>query len=266
MAAHEWFAVVYFAWLSAAALVRTPLDRALVVLGASACGVAGIVGSAALGGDARRWWPIVTILIGYWACGRTFIRPMPRIEAWLERVDDRVLRQTGALEAIGRGPRALLEYLEAVYFGCFLLVPGGLLALIALGSADRTNAYWTAIVIAELGAFGVMPLIQTRPPWAIEPPGPVAARRLVMTRVARQLVDRATIRVNTFPSGHAAASIAAALAVSDSSAVAGAVFLAIAASIVVASVAGRYHFLPDAASGVGLGVVAWSISRVLVVR
>ena len=64
---------------------------------------------------------------------------MPAIERWLLRLDGRFLQRTGVLDRAGRAPRAVLEYLEAVYFGCFLVVPGGVLALQWTGG-NRTYA------------------------------------------------------------------------------------------------------------------------------
>lgn len=256
---HEKVAVGYFAYLAIVTLLRRGRARLVVtVTGASA--IVAIVVAARLGGFVRVWWPVVSILAGYWACGQTFERPMVGLEQRLERTDERWLWRTGLLDRLGRAPRVALEYLEAAYFGCVLLVPGGLVVLRLGGHGGETSRYWTAVVIAELAAFGTMPWIQTRPPWAIEPPGPLARRGLVMGRLARMLVDHATLRVNTVPSGHAAASLAAALAVFHAMPGAGAFLLAIAASIIVASVAGRYHYAADAVSGVLLALAAWAIA------
>jgi membrane-associated phospholipid phosphatase len=259
MLLHEWIAIAYFVSITAATIVKR--GRAAIVAATSLAAIAAIMLVARLGDPVRTWWPIVTILAAYWVGGRAFTGPMTDVEAWLARLDRRWLHDSGALARIGAWPRVVLEYLEGVYFGCFLVVPGGLLVLIAGGHEEYTSRYWTAVVVAELVAFSMLPWIQTRPPWALEAPGPLARRGLALGRLARLLVDRATIGVNTFPSGHAAASVAAALAVSGAMPMAGGVLLLIAASITLAAVVGRYHYAADGVAGVLLGVGAWMVSR-----
>jgi membrane-associated phospholipid phosphatase len=66
---------------------------------------------------------------------------------------------------------------------------------------------------------------------------------------------------NTFPSGHAAASVATALAVGARMPVAGAVFGVIAIAICIGSVTGRYHYAADAAAGVVFAVAAFAFAH-----
>ena len=63
--------------------------------------------------------------------------------------------------------------------------------------------------------------------------------------------------VNTLPSGHVAASVAAALAVAPVIPAAGAVAVVLALSIALASVLGRYHYAVDAILGAVVAVVAF---------
>jgi membrane-associated phospholipid phosphatase len=68
-----------------------------------------------------------------------------------------------------------------------------------------------------------------------------------------------SIQVNTFPSAHAAGSIAVALAVASAIPSAGVVFLVLGLGITIATVLGRYHYLADSVLGVAVGTVAWLI-------
>jgi membrane-associated phospholipid phosphatase len=68
-----------------------------------------------------------------------------------------------------------------------------------------------------------------------------------------------SIQVNTFPSGHAAGSVATALAVAAVSPAAGVIFGVIAAGIVIGSVVGRYHYAADSLAGVLVAVAAWLV-------
>ena len=96
----------------------------------------------------------------------------------------------------------------------------------------QANHYWTMVLAADLGAFAPLSVFQTRPPWALEPP-PVLADKAVR-RLASSMVRHATIGVNTFPSGHVAVSLAAALAVIGSMPLTGGVLLVLAVSVSLA--------------------------------
>jgi membrane-associated phospholipid phosphatase len=72
-------------------------------------------------------------------------------------------------------------------------------------------------------------------------------------------VRRATIGANTFPSGHAAASLAVALAVVGVVPGAGLLLLGLALSICIACVVGRYHYVMDVLAGAVLAGLVWMI-------
>ena len=150
---------------------------------------------------------------------------------------------------------SVLGCLEIVYMGCFLLVPGGFAILAFTGHASLANRYWTIVTAAEFGAFAGLAFIQTRPPWVIE-------RKPVLTDpsihwLASQMVQNLTTRANTFPSGHAAGSLAVGLAVVGAVPWAGAVLLLIAAGICLGSVIGRYHYVMDVVAGTALALAVW---------
>src|SRR5471032_3634796 len=121
---------------------------------------------------------------------------------------------------------------------CFLILPGGLVALMLTGHHRLANHYWTMVLAADLGAFAPLSVFQTRPPWMIEARPALAAPSV--HRLASYMVEHATIRVNTFPSGHVAVSFAVGLALWGTMPVAVSVLLVLAASISVACVVGRY--------------------------
>src|SRR5205807_471481 len=86
-------------------------------------------------------------------------------------------------------------------------------------------AYW----LAALPCYGLLPWLPTRPPRAIETPE--RAVQSAMRALNVKILDRASVQLNTFPSGHAAASIAIALAVGSHVPLAGAVLGIVAVSI-----------------------------------
>jgi hypothetical protein len=61
-----------------------------------------------------------------------------------------------------------VAYLEIVYMCCFLILPGGLAALMLTGHSRLANHYWTMVLAADLGAFAPLSVFQTRPPWVLE--------------------------------------------------------------------------------------------------
>jgi membrane-associated phospholipid phosphatase len=158
-------------------------------------------------------------------------------------------------------PRAFVAYLELVYMGCFLIVPAGLLALLATGHEALADHFWTMVVAAEFGAFSTLAIVQTRPPWALEPG--VRLRDEGVHRVATAFVRHGTIGANTFPSGHVAGSLAVTLAVIGTLPATGVVLLVLAVSISVACVVGRYHYIVDVAAGAALAFGIWTAVTLL---
>jgi len=250
---------VFFVYVIAAATMVPRLTRRARGL-AMAGGAAGLVITAAASVTPptrllHDWLvPPALLLLGYWTSGQLFAAPMPRVEAALSAVD-RWLEIGPAARAT---PRWLAEVLELAYVGVYVLVPIAL--VIHLGSASEPDpaGFWTVILITDFVCFGCLPWIQTRPPRALSaaPPWDTALRRLNL-----RLLGTTSIHVNTFPSGHAAEAVAAALLVAAAPwPLAAAV--AIAALLVSAgAVLGRYHYAADAFAGWGVAVVVWAACR-----
>jgi membrane-associated phospholipid phosphatase len=252
---HEGLAILFFAHLVMAALVRRrmPLVRRVSVVAGAVAATAAVVAIARAGGSAaREWAPIAYILAAYYLSGRTFFAPMPRVEAWLTAIDYRVF---GDPVGFTRWPAGAMRLLDAAYIGCFLLVPGGLILLKAGGHGERWDEYWTLVAGAELGAFATLPYLQTRPPWVLER---LAERRdgggLSPSVVYMQV---ATTGANTLPSGHAAGSFAVAFAVMGAMPPEGLLLLALAITIGAAAVVTRAHFVVDVVTGVALAGAVW---------
>jgi membrane-associated phospholipid phosphatase len=140
--------------------------------------------------------------------------------------------------------------------GCFLLIPAGFLLLAITGRAALADHYWTMVLAAEYAAFAPLAIVPTRPPWALEKKPELAGR--TVHRAAEQMVRHMTIQANTFPSGHVAGSLAVAFAVVGAMPWAGAILFGLAASISLACVVGRYHYVMDVLAGAVLAVVIWA--------
>jgi len=206
------------------------------------------------------------ILIGYYASGLFFVAPTRRFESWLIAWDRRLLGDPTT--RFVHWPGAILAFLDIIYMGCFLLVPAGLAAVALAGEWRLLDRYWTMVMGAEFGAFLPLTIVQARPPWAIEhepalrdrdgvPNAAAALGWPAIHRLAARFVREVTIRANTFPSGHAAGSLAVALAVIGALPVAGFIFLFLALSICLACIVGRYHYVLDVLSGIVLALVIY---------
>jgi membrane-associated phospholipid phosphatase len=253
----ERLTIAYFAYLALVCWLRPIAMRRRLALGAIAASM--ILLALQIAAHAplvvRQWAPAAYILIGYYSSALVFVAPSPALESWLMAWDRRLLGEPATRFAAW--PRPLLALLEFAYMGCFLVVGAGYLALTASGHASLADRYWTLVVGAELGSFAPLAIVQTRPPWAVERKPVLADRRV--HDLASEMTQRFTIRVNTFPSGHVAGSLAVALAVAPVMPWAGAVFLALALWIALATVVGRYHYIVDAIAGALLTLALWAV-------
>jgi len=253
----EAIGVAYFLYLSIVALMRRlPIARRVRVWAAAALVVLVVVVSvrspSAAVEQLRNWTPALVILVAYFATGAFFVAPSARVEHWLQRWDDRILGR----RTFDRLSPALRLYLDVVYDGCFLMIPGGFAVLAWTLHSSYADRYWTLVSLAEFIPFGTLPWLPARPPWAIEPRR--AIDRSPVRRFSLFWVNHTSIRANTFPSGHASASLAAALALWPAVPWAAVLFGILAVSIAVGSVIGRFHYAIDAITGLLLAVLIWA--------
>ena len=258
--ASEWIIVGYFAYLAGAAAVVANLGRqkrrraiatALAVLIA-------VLALAAIGTPAawwRDWMPMLYIVIGYWLPALLVSSTNPVFEARLLALD----RRWRITTLSARAPRPLIELVELAYLCCYPMVPIGLASLYLAGLREESDRFWIAVLLAVFGCYGVLPWLPTRPPRAIEGP-PLHSSGLVR-RVNLRVLGLASVQLNTFPSGHVAASLATALAVGARLPLVGLPLGLLALAIAIGSVAGRYHYAADALAGAALALLGFVISR-----
>jgi membrane-associated phospholipid phosphatase len=256
----EWIAIAYFVYLAAAAVVRgTGRGRRRVV--ATAAAVVSAVLTIPQFGTltiARDWMPLAYVVLAYRLPALLVATTNAGFERTLLTLDHRWLGVQSATIR-GRVPRPVIEALELAYLFCYPMVPIGFGCLYAAGLREEADRFWTAVLLAVFGCYGVLPWLPTRPPRAIE--GEPIPSSGVIRRLNLHVLGRASIQLNTFPSGHAAASLATALAVGARLPAVGLVLGVLAAGIAVGSVIGRYHYAADALAGALLGLVGFMISR-----
>ena len=144
-----------------------------------------------------------------------------------------------------------------MYLSCYPFVPLAFSIVWTLGDAVDVDRFWTAVLLAGCICYGSLPWIVSRPP-RFHVSRQAATRRepdRALRRLNVGVLKRVSHGLNTFPSGHVAVSIAAALAVCDVSWAAGSVLLVVAAGIAGGAVVGGYHYVVDVAIGCLVGVL-----------
>jgi hypothetical protein len=244
----------FFIYCAALALSLEPPRRNRVLLGAGAgllLVVAWIVSGPA--GIAHDWLlPPIALLIAYWTSGALFTAPSHAAEERLLTIDHAL----GARAMASRAPRWAAELLELAYVGVYPLIPVALICHLALTPRPDPDRFWSVILITDYVCFGMLPWIQTRPPRALEGAEPW---RSTVRRLNLRLLGHASIGVNTFPSGHAAEALAAALLVVGAPALVVVWMFVNAAAISTGAVLGRYHYAADALAGWGVALAVWSL-------
>jgi hypothetical protein len=194
------------------------------------------------------------LLTSYWVSGLLFVAPV----AWQERALLALDHTLRVVETGRRIPHRLAAVLEAAYTGVYPLVPIAYVIHLLVSSDPDPIRFWSVILITDYICFGMLPWVQTRPPRALEAAAPW---NTPFRRVNVSLLRAASIQVNTFPSGHAAEALAAALLVLDAPPAAVLAMFAAALAVAAGAVFGRYHYAADAIAGWAVALVVWHALR-----
>lgn len=223
------------------------------VLAGAAVGVFLVLASRIDGQPAflSNWlWPAVVLLTSYWVSGLLFTAPIARQEQLLNGIDE-WLRLP---DVARRTPRLLAEVCEAAYVGVYLLVPVALLVRYGYYASPDPHGFWSVVLVTDFICFGMLPWVQTRPPRAVDAADPWKS---VVRQFNVRLLGATSIQVNTFPSGHAAEALVAALMTLEAPAAVTAVMILGAIAVSAGAVLGRYHYFADAAVGWAVGLGVW---------
>ena len=242
MSPFERLSVVYFAALALAALaMHRRCPRAWLAFGSAAGLVAAIVVASRTAAPVRAWMGHAYLVAGYWIPGLLVAAgEVSRFERWLVEADRAWRPYASAI------PRWLAHVCEVAYLLCYPLVPAAFAVVWSRGGDTDISRFWVAVLAAGFACYGPLPWLVSRPPRSLPD-----ARRPVswIGRVNTVVLDRVSHRLNTFPSGHVAVSLAAALSVWPVSPVAAILFAAIAVGVAIGAVTGRYHYVPDVLAG-----------------
>jgi hypothetical protein len=257
----EWIVVIYLVYVAALAWRWPMAARARAAVTIVAAGDAGlIVWLASLASPvalvARDWLPALHILIGYRLSGPFFTAPMRRLEFRLVTSDRWWFERAGLGWFAARGPRLVLELLEAAYASAYVMVPLGFAIVFSGSGSVDADRYWAPVVLAELVCYAMLPWLRARTPDAIGAHTAINARLVALRRLNRVIQAHGSIRVATIPSGHAAGALATALSVAVFVPAALGPLLLWVVAIALGSVVGRYHYAIDALAGLAVAAVA----------
>lgn len=269
MRSAEIISIAFFgAFTVAAAVVALPRARRIRGIG---IGLAGILitwllpqlDALAGGAVVRDFLPGFLLLVAYWQTGQFVVGSDPRFQGFLEQVDERWFAGASKLRTGLGERRAIAHYLEVAYMACYPVVPLGVAVLYLLGRHDAVDQLWRVVLPATYATHGLTAVFHSFPPWMADSADDRSYRSLSLRSVNEWVTDNASIRVNSFPSGHAASSFAIGFVLFDALPVAGLAFLWIAASIAASSVLLRYHYVLDVVLGIGLAgasylLLGWS--------
>jgi PAP2 superfamily len=249
MTSFETLALIYFVLMPLAAARHARPRGCLYAFGAI---VLVIVARFTMPWPARAWMPHAYLVLGYWIPAAFTPGINPTFEAWLADTDRRLGDWTP-------GPHRwrARHLLEVAYLLCYPSIPAAFAVVFIAGDRDDITRFWMAVLLAGYACYGSLPWTAARPPRLISAPEPI-----FFARMNAQVLRRVSHNMNTFPSGHVAVTLAAALVVCSVSMVWGVGFLAIATAVAVAAYRGRYHFLVDVLVGAGVGVIAFLTAAV----
>lgn len=252
----ELASLIFFGYIAALAMLpwgRRLRRRGLLLAGA-ALGL--ILTVFAIGAPhvpiAHDWFlPPVLLLLGYWTSGLLFVAPIDWQECALLR-PDQWLRIP---EIAHRLPGIVATALELAYVGVYPLVGIAFIIHVLHSPAPNPVRFWTVILTVDYLCFGLLPWVQTRPPRSLDETEPWSSP---IRRFNLQLLGTASIQVNTFPSGHAAEALAAALLTLDATLPAFILVAVGAIGVSAGAVLGRYHYAADAIAGWLVTLVVWA--------
>jgi membrane-associated phospholipid phosphatase len=194
--------------------------------------------------------PPIALLLAYWTSGLLFVRPRERQERALLRLD----RRLGILSQAQRMPWLLRTTLELAYVGIYPLIPVALALHVLFAPQPDSDRFWSVVLITDYICFAVLAWVQTRPPRVLEGEEPWSG---AVRNFNLRMLGAASIQVNTFPSGHAAEGLAAALLVIGAPWPAVLWIFAAALAVSAGAVYGRYHYAADALAGWVVAIGVW---------
>ncbi len=220
-----------------------------------------------LWGVLRDWLPVALVVVAYkemgWFAPDQHTYELER--AWIQW--DRVLLYEGRLKAAieSTGPW-LASLLELSYALVYLVGPLGVAALYLYSSRRHVDQFLVILLLGTLLSYALYPFFPSEPPRTVFPGEDAPAINTLFRRFNWWLLGGGGIHTSVFPSGHVSHAFAGAfgmLRALPRHRWVGRALLALAVSIALATVYGRYHYAVDAVAGLGVALVALWIAMAL---
>lgn len=245
--------IVFFVYCAVVAAWRLNVAARRTFVGSSAGLMLTLAWGLAQWPLLREWvLPPAILLVAYWTSGTLYTGPMPAAERALAAFD----RQLAVSQMARRSPRWAAELLEAAYVAVYPLIPIALALHLWVTPDPDVDRFWSVILITDYICFGMLPWVRTRPPRALESGEPW---RSTLRGLNQRLLGAASIGVNTFPSGHAAEALAAALLILSAPWPVVTAMMLTAVAIAAGAVLGRYHYAADALAGFAVALAVWAL-------
>ena len=265
----EWFTLGHFAFFSCYAWIRRlPRGQRIKITLLGLIGVLTILTTAAMDKSAgssavhviRDFLPSLLMLLAYWQSGLFYLHANLKLQNGLVEFDKRVAVLIGELRLSDRTLQWLDHYLESAYLFCYPMVPLGIVILYFLKLESQVPEFWKIVIPPSFVCYAVVAFVQTLPPRTLE--AEMLRKRGGVQTLNLGIIQRASIQINTFPSAHAAASMAVALAITHVNPLIGGILIWLALSIAAAAAVCRYHFTADVVIGTLIAIVWYVLLQV----
>lgn len=207
----------------------------------------------------RNFLPAVLMVFAYWQSGQFYLRPNLRLQQSLHNLDREIARFLDRFRFNIRFKMWIDTYLEIAYLFCYPMVPLGVAVFYLMKLDPRAQEFWTIVLPPSYICYALVAFAQTHPPRVLEGTGIGDQKPGPIRKFNMGIIQHTSIQINTFPSAHAASSMAVALALIQFVPVAGWIFLWVAMSIAIAAVVGRYHFVADVVLGAAIALIWFAI-------
>ncbi|MBI5086790.1 MAG: phosphatase PAP2 family protein [Acidobacteria bacterium] len=211
----------------------------------------------------RDWYPIPLILLAFREMGWMALpHASTSFEDYWVVWDRRLLYQWGLKSAIESLGPLLPNILELSYLLVYIVPILTAIVFYRCKAREKLDDAYSILLFGTLTAYALYPFFPSEPPRSVFPSSDLPVLS-ALRRLNLAIVGQYGIHTSVFPSGHSAAAFSAAFAVMrllPARRWLGRAFLALAASIAVATVYGRYHFAVDAIAGLALAWLALGLS------
>jgi PAP2 superfamily len=214
----------------------------------------------------RNLLPALLMVLAYWQSGNFYIGPNERLQQKLLELDNKIARLFGNLYYGKAWKKWMDAYLEFAYLFCYPMVPLGVVVFYLMKLEPFVQQFWLIVLPPSYACYAAVAFVQTLPPRSVEQSVRESPESRSIRKFNLGIILHASIQINTFPSAHAAASMAVALALLYFAPAAGWIFLWIAISIGIAAAVGRYHFTADVVLGTAIALFWFLIYRFVVIR